>query len=143
MALETAIANRLEELFNAAFSRSGETGAALAPLHDLLVQKAATGVVDSELWLPAGDELFRIINRKGLEDELPIGENYPTNKTHYMIIFNRIAFTVEDGLPFSEDEMYPEMVRVIEARGGPGASNRNMYLQYLLDSADAIAAASA
>jgi len=129
MALYVAIADRLDELFAAAFSRSGETGAAMAPVHDLFVLKASTGDAPSEDWVGPIDDLLSAIEAKGFD--LTEGAE-PTLKTHYMRLFATFATQVRLGSPVN-GLVLGAMSGVIAERGGPGASHRNAYLQYLVD----------
>lgn len=137
MAVHVAIANRLDELFNAAFSRSGETGAALAPVHDLLVQKARTGTVLVGDWTAPLDNLDAVLKAKGYL--LGVDPSAPTNKTFYMSGVWIFANAIRDETPINLDRA--DLPTVIATRGGAGASHRNAYLQYLHDNITTIAAA--
>jgi hypothetical protein len=137
MALQVAIATQLDELFNAAFSRSGETGAALGPVHDLIVQKGKTGAVLEAAWTAPLNNLDAVLKAKGYL--LGVDPAAPNNKTFYMSGVWILANAIRDETPINLDRA--DLPTVIAARGGPGASHRNAYLQYLHDNITAIAAA--
>ena len=135
MALQVAIANQLDALFSTAFSRSGETGAVMGPLHDLIVEKAATGTAAAQpVWDALIADLENVIMAKG--SDLTEGIE-PTNKVKYLSVFRVFCQNLSTG---SNTGNIPQnkMRDIINDRGGPDASHRNAYLHYLKTNINAI-----
>lgn len=136
MALYPEIGAELRRLCDAAFAEDSDTGYLVRQFNEMAADFAETGTNDFDAWLPIQAEF--LIYLRGRDEEWPsfaaaLRENI-TPRTDYLCIvlylLERAANGPGDHVPV-DPSILTALSRLINDRGGPGASMRNQYLHYL------------